>query len=161
VPDAPHSSALRRSRPPVTHVTFLVTTTTAGRQPLLAEPRPATLVADALQWLRREGRIWLHGYTIMPDHLHVVLTVLAPYTVDAIMHSLKSYAAKGINAARNTSGPVWASAYRESALRTPGQVRRALAYTRDNPTRAGLVAPPEVHAYTCVFEGRDDLLDPW
>ena len=123
----------------------------------------AQVVVNALQWLRRHGRIRLHGYSVMPDHLHVVLTVLKPYELHQVMHSLKSYTANEINRMLGRSGDVWARGYHEHTLRDEADMRQRLWYAFENPVRAGICQAVECHRFTRIYQGREDdgHADPW
>jgi putative transposase len=157
----PGSAALRRSRPQVSGLSFMVTTTVHGRQPALAAPDVADLVVDALQWLRRDGRIWLHGYSIMPDHVHIALTIRSPHTVSQVMHTLKSFTGNRINQALSRQGPFWIDGFHEHAIRTEEDLRSCLEYLQGNPARAGLVDRPDAHPYTRVRDASQADLDSW
>jgi REP element-mobilizing transposase RayT len=139
----------------------MVTTSVAGRAPFLADPLAARIVVEALQWLRKDRRILLHGYSVMPDHLHLVLTVLEPYTISQVMHSLKSFTANRINERLKRSGAFWNDGFQEEGIGDKRGMRACLAYLMENPRRAGLVTEGRPHHYTRVFQELEGDLDPW
>jgi REP element-mobilizing transposase RayT len=81
----------------------------------------------------------LHGYVIMPDHIHLLVTPRQPGTVSDIMRNLKSYTSKEIRETLGIRGPIWQRRFYDRVIRSEEQFRAALDYTHLNPVRAGLV----------------------
>ena len=73
---------------------YFVTTNTEGRKALFTNHKVARIVIDALYFLRKEGRIILHGFVVMPDHLHFITFLPEDEELPKVMHSLKSFTAK-------------------------------------------------------------------
>jgi len=48
------------------------TATCLNWQPLLREDSRKTIVLDSLKFLVEDGRIWLYGFVIMPNHVHLL-----------------------------------------------------------------------------------------
>jgi len=44
---------------------------------------------DVLRWYVRAGRFRLHDFAIMPDHVHVLLTVGTGMTIERAMQFIK------------------------------------------------------------------------
>lgn len=139
----------------------MVTTTTASRRPVLNTSETCDIVVSALQWLPSRDRILLHAYSLMPDHVHAIVTIRPPHSVSRVLHSLKSYTASRINAGLGHAGPLWAEGFHESAIRGADQMRAAIAYVLGNPVRADLVAAGQQHPYTRAFAPDDASLDRW
>ncbi len=55
--------------------TFFVTTKTAMGKRLLQSERNAELLIDVLRTLVAERKFVLHDFVIMPDHIHLLMTV--------------------------------------------------------------------------------------
>ncbi len=87
----------------------------------------------------------------MPDHLHAVFE-LRSTSLASLMHSLKSFSAKRVNAIEGRSGPVWQRQYHETALRDASAIRKAVRYCVLNPTRTGMAATPGEYPFCfCIF----------
>jgi REP element-mobilizing transposase RayT len=78
-------------------------------------PEVCDLVCEACRYFDGQRyRLW--GATVMPDHVHLLLTPLKKneqewFSLSAILHSLKSYTAKKINALmtqKRRVTPFWA-----------------------------------------------------
>jgi len=100
--------------------------------------------ATYLQLLRQYSelyRLWLLGYCLMSNHVHLVVV---PGALTALGDTLKlthgRYAAYR-NARRATSGHVWQGRFYSCPL-DDDHLWEALRYVELNPVRAGMVADP-------------------
>ncbi len=69
--------------------TFFVTTATANRRRLFQVERNAELFLEVLQQNRTKGRLQLHAFVIMPDHVHLLLTPAPEISLEKAMQFLK------------------------------------------------------------------------
>jgi REP element-mobilizing transposase RayT len=93
-------------------------------------------------------RIDLHVAVVMPDHVHLLLTPLSdekswPYSLPAILKSIKGTSARSANKLLEKTGPVWQEESFDHVLRSDESFEDKLEYIRQNPVRKGLVARPE------------------
>jgi REP element-mobilizing transposase RayT len=108
---------------------------------LLREPWCAQIVVD--NWLRFDGtRYQLHAWTVMPNHVHVLVQPRAASLSD-IVQSWKSYTLKLI-LRRASPGTfdgrrIWQPDYFDRFIRDPGHYAAAVDYIHENPVKAGLV----------------------
>ena len=138
------SHRLRKSRTTLAGYYYLITTGTLDREPLFRNADAAQAVMETLRWLHEQQRIQLITAVVMPDHLHFIATLLAgPWS--AVMHSLKGFSAKQVNAVLRRTGVVWQAQYHDHVLREDADLRAAALYCLCNPVRAGLVS--DFHAY--------------
>ena len=107
-------------------------------------PEAAHIVLSSLHWLESQRRITLDAAVIMPDHLHFV-AALQQDSLDRLLHSLKSYTAKKINALLKKHGIFWQPQYHDHALRKDEDLNEVVLYTLNNPVRAKLV--DDFHEY--------------
>ena len=132
------SHLLRKGRASIQKQHYLITTAVHGRRPLLNHPGAAQIVLSSLEWLESTKRIILDAAVVMPDHLHFV-AALQQDPLDRLLHSLKSYTAKKINALLNRRGVFWQPQYHDHALREDEALNEVVLYALNNPVRAGLV----------------------
>jgi REP element-mobilizing transposase RayT len=109
----------------------------------LQDPRVARMVAEALRHFHGQ-RYRLFAWCLMPNHVHVLFSPLREHTLDAILHSWKSYSAHPANALLARAGPFWQPEYFDHLVRDQSSLRKVTHYIRDNPRRAGLVNWPWV-----------------
>jgi REP element-mobilizing transposase RayT len=74
------------------------------------------------------GRFRLVQYSIQSDHLHAIVEATSARDLACGMKSLGSRLARAVNRVFRRRGPVLADRYHRHALRTPREVRNALAY---------------------------------
>jgi REP element-mobilizing transposase RayT len=113
---------------------------------VLREPEIAALVVEA--WRHFHGRRYrLHAWVVMPNHVHLVVTILPGFPLARIVRDWKSFTAHAI-AKRSGSGAVWQPGYWDRFIRDDDHFDDAVAYVEANPVKAGLVAHPEAWAWS-------------
>ena len=132
------SHLLRKGRTSIKNQHYLITTAVHKRKPLLNYPETAQIILSSLRWFESQKRIILDAAVIMPDHLHFV-AALQQDSLERLMHSLKSYTAKKVNAFLHRQGAFWQPQYHDHALRKDEALNEVVLYTLNNPVRAGLV----------------------
>ena len=65
----------------------------------------------------RRGRYRLHGYVVMPNHVHVLFELFDESDIQKVLHSWKSYTAKKLNKLTGSSGKVWKEEYYDRLIR--------------------------------------------
>ena len=97
-------------------------------------------------------RIDLHAAVIMPDHVHMLFTLLRdergwPYPMQKILKMIKGTSARDINRLLGSSGPVWQAESFDHVLRSQESLEEKIEYIRMNPVRAALVRQPEEYRW--------------
>ena len=118
---------------------YFITTTVLDRRPLFQDARLSSILIDNPQFYRDRMKFALHGYVIMPDHVHLLLTPRHPHTISDVMRNFKSYTSREARRLLGVAGPLWQSRFYDRAVRDEAQFRSALEYIHLNPVRAGLV----------------------
>ena len=80
----------------------------------------------------------LHGWVVMPNHVHVLITPAARHRLADIMHCWKSYTSKRANRILGRSGAFWQDDYFDRFMRDEAHFLRTQDYIAENPIRAGL-----------------------
>ncbi len=130
----------------------------------LDDERVAKIVRDSLHW--GDGkRYHLIAFTIMPNHIHVVLLPIwvnkqeredqEPVDEDAyflarILESIKKYTAREANKILGRKGQFWQHESYDHLLRNQKELERAVHYTLKNPVKAGLVKKPKYYRWSYV-----------
>lgn len=103
----------------------------------------------------------VHGYVLMPDHFHLVLT---PWTEDGIgklMQYAGRYYVQHVNARYHRTGTLWEGRYRATLFDPIAYMLPLCRYVETNAVRAGLVNHPEEYDWSSFAAnalGRDDDL---
>jgi len=104
-------------------------------------------------------RYRVHGWVVMPNHVHALITPSIGETLSAIVHSWKSFTAKKANLLLNRSGVFWSREYFDRAIRDEAHYANALAYIAMNPVKAGLCNAPEDWRFSSAWSGRKSRQD--
>jgi len=83
-------------------------------------------------------RYELHAWTIMPNHVHVVVRCFAEEKMKEVVDTWKSVSAHGIVKAVGCSAPVWMPDHYSRIIRTAEEYARQIKYVWGNPEAAGL-----------------------
>lgn len=109
----------------------------------LSHPEVAELVEDALFFFEDE-RYQLLAWCVMPNHVHVLIRPLEPWSVGKIVYSWKRHTARQANEFLNrTGGAFWSLDYYDRFIRDEPHFLRAVDYIHQNPVKAGLCSKPE------------------
>ena len=109
---------------------------------LLRHSNAASVVEDALLHFQGE-RYALSAWSVMPNHVHVVVTPFGGFTLPKILHSWKSYSAHEINRVLARKGSVWEVESFDHLVRDERAFDKFVFYTENNPVNAGLCERPE------------------
>src|SRR5271168_3856641 len=69
--------------------TYFVTTVTASRRRLFQVEQNARLFLEILHDQRSKGRLQLHAFVIMPDHVHLLLTPAPDISLEKAIQFIK------------------------------------------------------------------------
>ena len=108
---------------------------------MLNRPEVAALLRDALRHFDGD-RYDLHGWVIMPNHVHVLVTLRGQNTLSGVVHSWKSYTAQQANQLLGRDGAFWNVDYFDRFMRDEKHFAATLDYIHLNPVKAGLCAEP-------------------
>jgi putative transposase len=113
----------------------------------------AIIVRDTL--LRfHEVRYRLYTWVIMPNHVHLLMRALEGFSLDRIMHSIKSYSALAANRELGRSGFFWMRESFDRYIRDEEHFGRAFRYIENNPVKAKLCGKPEEWEFSSAWERR-------
>jgi putative transposase len=130
--NAPAAGILNPSR------TFFVTTKAAMGKRLLQSERNAGLLIDVLRSLVSEDRFELHDFVIMPDHLHVLLTVRDGMSIEKAMQLVKGRFSHRLSKEFGYPGEVWQRGFTEEQVMNRESLDAHRRYIAENPVKAGL-----------------------
>lgn len=92
----------------------------------------------------------LHSWVIMPNHVHILITPLADYSLAEILHSIKSFTANFANKTLGRNGRFWSPEYFDRFIRDREHYASAKRYIENNPVKAGLCKEPEDWRWSSV-----------
>jgi len=107
----------------------------------LRGPRLFRAIERALAAGKRRFGFRLVHFSVQADHLHLLVEAPDAVALSRAMKGLAVRLARRINRALGRSGAVLLGRYHERILRSPTEVRRALAYVLDNWRKHALLPP--------------------
>jgi len=108
------------------------------------------LLVDTLEHYREQGKLLLHEFVIMPDHIHLLLTPANTVSLERAMQIIKG----GFSYRLEKRGPVWQESFTNHRVRDWEDYEHHREYIRMNPVRARLVKRAEDYPYSsaaCVM----------
>ena len=102
-----------------------------GPRPL-AEPEIADMMVQALKHFDGE-RYDLSAWSVMPNHVHALITPHAGQELEKILQAMKTHTAKEANRMLGTSGTFWQEEYYDHIVRDGEDLKHQVAYILRNP----------------------------
>lgn len=140
--DNPGQRALRRARVSIPGQIYLLTIVTHGRARRFVNWRSAAAVCAQLG----EQRLWRDStplcWVLMPDHLHVVVSLGSCEGLPKLVQRMKAVTSRAANlagAAPVADSRTWMPGFHDRALRREDDLVAVARYVVMNPVRAGLV----------------------
>jgi putative transposase len=121
-----------------------------GRR-LLQSERNAELLIDVLRSLVAERKFKLHDFVVMPDHVHLLLTVDNEMTIEKAMQLIKGRFSHRLSHEYGHKGEVWQRGFSEMQVINGECMAQHREYIAMNPVKTGLVDSPEKYPYCFQF----------
>ena len=83
----------------------------------------------------------------MPNHVHVLFSVLPGASLGGTVGSWKRYTARHANQQLGRTGPFWQTEYWDRYIRNEVHFNATIEYIDQNPVKAGLVSEPSLWPY--------------
>ena len=138
--------------------TFFVTTSTAARRRFFQVERHADLLLKTLYEYRKSAPFQLHEFCIMPEHLHLLLTVPPGLTIEKTMQLIKGGFAFRAGKEFKVGKTIWQRGFSEVRIFELEGFHARKHYIRQNAVQAGLVTDAENFRFCSAFPGWE--LDP-
>ncbi len=81
----------------------------------------------------------IHGYVLLPDHVHLLATPRSAEAIGQLVQSLGRRYVAAFNRRHGRSGTLWDGRFRASVVEPGATLLGCLRYIEQNPVRAGLV----------------------
>jgi len=132
---------------PATHngQTYFVTSNSFERRQFFRQERWAKLFLEVLYAYRPE-RYLLHGFVVMPDHFHILITPTA--NLERSVQCLKGGFSFRAKREFGWIGGVWVAGFSDHRIRDEEDFRIHIRYIEQNPVKAKLVMFPHEYPYS-------------
>ena len=121
-----------------------------GRR-LLQSERNATLFIDVLRSYVAARKFQVHDFVVMPDHVHLLLTVGSEMTVERAMQLIKGGYSYRLKKECGYSGEVWQRGFSEVRVGDEESFSQYREYIASNPVKAGLVDSPDEFPFCFTY----------
>jgi putative transposase len=131
--------------------TFFVTTKTAQGRSLFQTDRTADLLIEVLRENIRAGHFTVHEFVVMPDHVHLLMTVPAESSIEKAVQRIKGGFSFRTGRELGFRGEVWQRGFSEVRIHNDGSFAQHRHYIENNPVKRGLVSAPEEYRFGSLY----------
>jgi putative transposase len=128
--------------------TYFVTSKTWEGHSIFQRSETCKIYVDALLHYRDEGKYLLHGFVLMPDHFHLLLTPSGDVTLERVVQFIKGGSARRMGEVRKRKFPVWQRGFSDHRIRDAADFALHMAYIEQNPVKKGLAATAREYAWS-------------
>ncbi len=131
-----------------TSSTYFLTAGTYNKINILQSERMADLFCRILLRHRDAGKLRLHAFVVMPNHIHLLLTVPEGLTLERTMQFIKGGFSFEAGKLLSVRTPIWQKSFLDRRVRDATECEKYRNYIHQNPVVAGLVGTAEEFAYS-------------
>ena len=128
--------------------TYFVTASAYMKQNLFQKSEIAQLFISTMFHYRDLGRLSVHEYVVMPNHVHVLFSIEDGNSLGQAVQLLKGGFSHALGMAGLGMKAVWQPGYYDHRVRDAGEYLRIRNYIRCNPVRRGLADSPEGYPFS-------------
>jgi len=128
---------------------FFVTTSTINRAVYFSVDADFEMIERNIEFYRNRENAMIFGYVVMPNHLHMIISIPVGGSISNFMRDFKRITARKFYRSRGfKSGRLWQDRFDDVAIITKEVAQTKLNYIHQNPVRAGLVQNVEDWKYS-------------
>jgi len=118
---------------------YFLTSTTEGGKQIFNDSGNAQILCNIIYNLRKREKFFLLGFTIMPEHFHLIVTPRGNIVVSWIMQEIKKGSARLINIRGSRKGKIWMDEFYDYVIRNEDDLIKHLNYIYNNAVKRKLV----------------------
>ena len=118
-----------------------------NRGPIFGDDSDRLLFLGLLE-VKAAGRVDVHGYSMMSNHYHLIVTPRTEEALPLMMRDLGREYVLRYNRKYGRIGTLWAGRYRSILITDERYWLTCLRYIEQNPVRAGMVSAPEDYRWS-------------
>ena len=96
----------------------------------------------------RAQKVDVHGYVLMGNHLHLLLTPQEDQALPKMMQAVGRSYVQAFNKRHSRTGTLWEGRYRSTLIQTDRYLLACMVYIDLNPLRAQMVTQPEDYVWS-------------
>jgi REP-associated tyrosine transposase len=118
------------------------------QQNLFQRNEVAELMVATFVKYRDAGEFELHEYVVMPNHVHLLLSLNAQQQLSRVIQLIKDGFSHSLREHGAVFPMVWQQRYHDRRVRDANEFAEFSRYIRQNPVRRGLVEDPEDYPHS-------------
>jgi putative transposase len=99
----------------------------------------------------RSGKMTVHNFVIMPNHVHILMTVPGELSLEKAMQLIKGNFSFRANKELGFRGEIWQRGYSDVQILDDQSFRQHCEYIENNPVTAGLANSPDEYPFGSAF----------
>ena len=111
----------------------------------------ASLLIETLRQGVRTRRFVIHDFVVMPDHVHILLTVSGETTVEKAVQWIKGSFSFRARKELGYMGEIWQRGFSDVRVRDARSLQQHHTYIDENPVKAGLALTAEEYPYGSAY----------
>jgi putative transposase len=133
--------------------TYFITASAYMHQNLFQRTETADLFVTTLFGYRDRGEFLLHDFVVMPNHIHLLLSIDETH-IGRAMQMVKGGFSHALGQTGLKLKAVWQPSYYEHRVRDAEEYVRMRSYIHQNPVRRGLAGEATAYAHSSANTGR-------
>ena len=99
----------------------------------------------------RTRKFTVHDFVVMPDHVHVLVTVPGDLSVEKAMQLIKGGFSFRAGKELNFRGEIWQRGFSDVRIIDDASFQQHQDYIRQNPVKSGLASAPEEYPFGSAY----------
>jgi len=127
---------------------YFLTSTTKWRKQIFNNFGNAQILCDIIYNLWRREKFFLLGFTIMPEHFHLIIIPKGNIVLSWVMQEIKKGSARLINIRGNTKGKIWMDEFYDYVIRDENDLIKHLDYIYNNAVKRRFAEVPSEYPWS-------------
>ncbi len=111
----------------------------------------AELFIDVLRTYMGSGKMIVHEFVVMPNHVHVLMTLPGEMSLEKAMQLIKGGFSFRANKELGFKGEIWQRGFSDVRIVEERSFEVHRAYIENNPVKAGLAKSAEEYPFGSVY----------
>lgn len=141
---------MRRPRLELPGIPFHITHRGVNRGATFVDDEDFATYMQALEQTSGEQGVRVHGYVLMTNHVHLLVSAGVVGAVSRMMQALGRRYVRSFNTRYARTGTLWEGRYKSCLVDTDRYLLACLRYIELNPVRAAMVAQPWKYRWSSV-----------
>ena len=99
----------------------------------------------------RSGKITVHDFVLMPNHVHILMTVPGKMSIEKAMQLIKGNFSFRASKELGFRGEIWQRGYSDVRIIDDKSFQQHREYIENNPVKAGLANKPCEYPYGTAY----------